>query len=104
MHLIDGDICDIYSNPTKTGKKYFVTFVENFSKYCYLNLLHYKDKFKIYKNKVENFYYIKIKCLKSDKKANTNFLNFVNLLALCMKLALHICYNKMAELKGKIGY
>lgn len=91
MHLIDGDICDIYSNPTKTGKKYFVTFVENFSKYCYLNLLHYKDKFKIYKNK-------------SDKKANTNFLNFVNLLALCMKLALHIWYNKMAELKGKIGY
>lgn len=86
MHLIDGDICDMYSNPTKASKKYFVTFIENFLKYFYLNLLHYKDKlldkFKIYKNKVENFYYIKIKCLKSDKKANTNILNFVNLLAL----------------------
>lgn len=32
MHLIHSDICDMHSNPTKGDKKYFVMFIDDFSK------------------------------------------------------------------------
>ena len=68
----------MYSNPTKGGKKYFVTFIDYFSKYCYVYLLHSKDQMldKIYKNKVENFYDIKINYLRSDKGGEYAFPKF----------------------------
>ena len=43
---------------TRGGKQYFDTFIDDFSKFCYVYLLIHKsemlDKFKIYKVKVEN--------------------------------------------------
>ena len=32
IHLIHSDICDMHSHPTKGGKKYFVMFIDDFSK------------------------------------------------------------------------
>ena len=57
LDLIHSNICDLYGTPNLGGNKYFVTFIDNFSRYCYVYLLHSKDevmhKFKIYKNEIE---------------------------------------------------
>ena len=42
---------------TRGGKRYFTTFIDDFSKYCYVYLVSHKnelfDKFKIYKTQAE---------------------------------------------------
>jgi hypothetical protein len=67
---VHSDICDMHSNPTRGGKKYFVTFIDDFSKYCYVYLMFLKDEilenFKVYKTKVKN-QCDRIKCLRSDR-------------------------------------
>ena len=51
-------------------KKYFITFIDNNTKYCFVYLLRRKDetleKFTHYKNLVENQLNINIKVLRSD--------------------------------------
>lgn len=37
-------MCDVHSTPTRGGKKYFVTFIDDFSRYYYVYLLHSKDE------------------------------------------------------------
>ena len=53
------------------GNKYFIIFVDDSTKYCYLYLLKSKDeaieKFALYKNEVENKLKKKIKVLRSDR-------------------------------------
>ena len=52
-------------------KRYFITFIDNFSKYCYVYLINHKselfDKFKVYKVEVENQLERKIKILHSNR-------------------------------------
>ena len=74
LHLIHSDVCDMHSNPSKGGKKYFVTFIDDFSKYCYVYLLHSKDQ--VIAMCVENFCDTKIKCLRSDKGGEYAFSEF----------------------------
>ena len=69
LELIHSDVCD--SNKTSRGcNKYFIIFIDDFSKYCYVYLLKSKDeafkKFKVYKAEVENQQEKKIKMLRSD--------------------------------------
>ena len=53
------------------GRIYFVTFIDDYSKFCYTYLLKFKDKvldwFKVYKAKTENQLDRKIKILRSDR-------------------------------------
>jgi len=55
---------------TKGGKKYFMTLIDDSTRFCYVYLLKTKDEalhyFKIYKAKVENQLEKKIKRLRSD--------------------------------------
>ena len=55
---------------TKGGKRYFMTLIDDASRFCYVYLLQTKDEaldyFKIYKNEVENQLVRKIKRLRSD--------------------------------------
>jgi len=55
---------------TKGGKRYFMTLIDDASRFCYVYLLQTKDEaldyFKIYKTKVENQLERKIKRLRSD--------------------------------------
>jgi len=48
------------STPLIGGKKYFITFIDDYSKFCYVYLLHSKDeamvKFQAYKDDVELHY------------------------------------------------
>ena len=34
LQLIHIDVCDMHSTPTRGGKKYFVTFIDDYSKNC----------------------------------------------------------------------
>ena len=58
LNLIHSDICDLKFAPTRGGDKYFITFIDNIIKYCYMYLLKIKDealeKFILYKTEVEN--------------------------------------------------
>lgn len=71
LDLIHSDVCDLHSTPSIGGKKYFVTFIDDFSRYCYVYLLHSKDetldKFKVYKSEAELHCETFIKCLRSDR-------------------------------------
>ena len=42
--LIPSDVCDLHSTPTIGEKKYFLTFTYDYSRYCYVYLLHSKDE------------------------------------------------------------
>ena len=64
-------MCDIKLVQTKGGKRYFITFIDNCTRFCYLYLMRSKDeaieKFKIFKSKVKNQLSKKIKILRSDR-------------------------------------
>ncbi|GJY48599.1 zinc finger, CCHC-type containing protein [Tanacetum coccineum] len=57
LELIHNDLCDPHATPSLGNKKYFVTFIDDASRFCYVYLLHSKDealdKFKVFKTKVE---------------------------------------------------
>ena len=71
LELIYSDTCDLKYVQTRGGKKYFVTFIDDCTRYCYVYLLRSKDealeKFMHYKNEVENQLGRKIKAIRSDR-------------------------------------
>ncbi|XP_050387501.1 uncharacterized protein LOC126803807 [Argentina anserina] len=71
LGLIHSDLCDFQSTPSRYGKNYYITFIDDCSKFCYVYLITSKDEalsmFKIYKAKVENQLDKKIKILRSDR-------------------------------------
>ena len=44
LNLIHTYLCDLKYIQTKGGKKYFLTFIDDCTKYCYVYLLHIKDE------------------------------------------------------------
>lgn len=58
LDIIHSDICDLKLTLTRDNNKYFITFVNNSTKYYYVYLLKSKDKaieiFAFYKIKVKN--------------------------------------------------
>lgn len=58
LELIHSDICNLKFVQTRGDKKYFITFIDNCTRYDYVYLLRSNDDaleaFKQYKNKVEN--------------------------------------------------
>lgn len=69
LDLIHNNICEMMDTLSRGGKRYFITFIDDVSKYTYVYLLRTKDeafeKFKSYK--VENLLNLKIKVFRSDK-------------------------------------
>nr|GEV11729.1 zinc finger, CCHC-type [Tanacetum cinerariifolium] len=57
LELIHSDLCDLHATPSLENKKYFVTFIDDSLRFCYVYILHSKDealdKFKVFKTKVE---------------------------------------------------
>ncbi|GJS67851.1 zinc finger, CCHC-type containing protein [Tanacetum coccineum] len=57
LELIHSDLCDMHATPSPGNKKYFVTFIDDALRFCYVYLLHTKDealdKFKVFKTEVE---------------------------------------------------
>ena len=58
LELIHSDLCEMNGVLTKGGKKYFMTLIDDSTRYCRVYLLKSKDEalnfFKIYKAEVEN--------------------------------------------------
>jgi transposase InsO family protein len=65
------DICEMNGVLTEGGQAYFMTMIDDASRYCYAYLLKIKDEalnyFKTYKAKVENQLEKKIKRFRSDR-------------------------------------
>nr|ABA94191.1 retrotransposon protein, putative, Ty1-copia subclass [Oryza sativa Japonica Group] len=71
LELLHSDLCEMNGVLTKGGKRYFMTFIDDATRFCYVYLLKTKDEaldyFKIYKAEVENQLDRKIKRLRSDR-------------------------------------
>ena len=71
LELIHSDLCEMNGVLTKGGKRYFMTLIDDASRFCYVYLLQNKDEaldyFKIYKTEVENQLERKIKRLMSGR-------------------------------------
>ena len=69
LDLIHSDVCGMKVVQTRGGKKYFITFIDDCTRYCYVYLLRSKDEaiFMQYKNEVKNQLNRKIKVLRSDR-------------------------------------
>ena len=70
LELIHTDICGPFPTASWNGHTYFITFIDDYSRYGYLYLIHQKaqalEVFKIFKAEVENQLGKKIKAVKSD--------------------------------------
>jgi hypothetical protein len=71
LELIHSDICEMNGVLTEGGQRYFMTMIDDASRYCYVYLLKTKDEalncFKTYKAEVENQLEEKIKRFGSDR-------------------------------------
>lgn len=71
LQLIHSDVCELNGLLTRGGNGYFITFIDDYSKYTYIYLMRNKDevfdKFKLYKSLVENQKEKRIKILRSDR-------------------------------------
>jgi hypothetical protein len=69
LELIHSDICEMNGVLTEGGQRYFMTMIDDVSRYCYVYLLKTKDEalncFKTYKAEVENQLEKKIKRFRS---------------------------------------
>ena len=71
LEIIHTDVCCPISIPARGGFLYFITFIDDSSRYGYIYLMKHKsetfDKFKEFQNEVENQRGKKIKFLRSDR-------------------------------------
>ena len=71
LELIHSDVCGPLNHAAHDGSTYFMTFIDDKSRYGYVYLMKHKskifDKFKIFRNEVEKQTSKFIKCLRSDR-------------------------------------
>ena len=71
LELVHTDLADFRNSESRGGKRYYITFVDDYSRYTKLYLLRSKDEaekmFLIYKAEVENQLDRKVKRLRSDR-------------------------------------
>jgi len=71
LEIVNTDICRPFDSPSFGREKYFITFIDDFSRYCYIYLLHEKsqavDALKEYITKVERQLDRKVKVVRSDR-------------------------------------
>ena len=85
--MVYSDIFEFNGILTRGGKRYFITFIDDYSCYTYVYLLRRKDEafdaFKRYKVDVENQKERKIKILRSDRGGEYFLEEFDNLCEEC---------------------
>ena len=68
LGVIHTDICGSFTPPAMSGNKYFITFIDDYSHYGFVELIHEKfDYLEAFKVKVELQQRKKIKVVHSDK-------------------------------------
>ena len=70
LELIHSDVCGPMNIKSCGGARYFVTFIDGYSRYIHVYFIKSKDEvfnvFKMFKNEVENQTDNKIKCIRTD--------------------------------------
>jgi transposase InsO family protein len=71
LELVHTDLCGPFSTESQAGNKYFITFIDDFSRYCWVYFLRQKNQafscFKQFKSLVEANSVERLKCLRSDR-------------------------------------
>ncbi|GJX36332.1 retrovirus-related pol polyprotein from transposon TNT 1-94 [Tanacetum coccineum] len=71
LEIIHTNICRPFDTPSFTGEKYFITFIDDFSRYGHVYLLHEKSQsinaLEVYVNEVERQLDRKVKIIRSDR-------------------------------------
>jgi sensor histidine kinase YesM len=108
LDLIHSDLCEMNEILTKGGKRYFITFIDDSTRFCYVYLLKSKYEalhyFKTYKAKVENQLERKIKRLRLIVVENifqVIFLIFLWNTVLFMRGHRHTHHNPMGFLRER---
>ena len=70
LELIHTNICGPFPKASWNGQQYFISFIDNYSRYGYLYLIKEKsqslDMFKAFKAEIENQLNKRIKAIRSD--------------------------------------
>ncbi|KAK8554259.1 hypothetical protein V6N12_031225 [Hibiscus sabdariffa] len=87
LGLIHSDVCGPMNTQARGGFQYFITFTDDFSRYEYIYLMRHKsealEKFKEFKNEVQNQHGKSIKALRSDRGGEYLSQDFEELLKEC---------------------
>ena len=87
LGLTHSDVCGPINTQAKGGFQYFITFTDDFSRFGYVYLMQHKfeahEKFKEFKNEVQNQHGKSIKTLRSDRGREYLSQNFDDLLKEC---------------------
>ncbi|GJT93226.1 retrotransposon protein, putative, ty1-copia subclass [Tanacetum coccineum] len=71
LGIIHTDVCGPLRHVSRQGASYFITFIDDYSRYGYVYLLKHKhevfETFKVFKNEVENQLGKTIKAIRSDR-------------------------------------
>ena len=71
LGLVHSDLGDLHATPSLGQKQYYITFIDDLTRFCYVYLVHSKsealDRFKAYKTEVELQTGTKIKRLRTDR-------------------------------------
>ena len=71
LELVHTDVCGPMSTQAKGGYEYFITFIDDYSRYGYVYLMRQKsktfEKFKEFRVEVENQLGKRIKAIRSDR-------------------------------------
>src|SRR6266540_4347259 len=71
LDLVHTDVCSLMSSAARGGFQYFITFIDDLSRYGYIYLMRNKsksfEKFKEFQNEVQNHTCKTIKFLRSDQ-------------------------------------
>jgi hypothetical protein len=82
LDLIHSDLYEINRLLTRGGKKYFMTLIDDDTRFCYIYFLKIKDEalhyFKVYKVEVENQLERKIKRLHCEHKVDLSLVVWVD--------------------------
>ncbi|KAK8557572.1 hypothetical protein V6N12_009801 [Hibiscus sabdariffa] len=87
LGLIHSDVCGPMNTQARGGFQYFITFTDDFSRYGYIYLMRHKsealERFKEFKNEVQNQHGKSIKALRSDRGGEYLSHDFDELLKEC---------------------
>ncbi|KAK8596896.1 hypothetical protein V6N12_065375 [Hibiscus sabdariffa] len=87
LGLIHSDVCGPMNTQARGGYQYFITLTDDFSRYGYIYLMRHKsealERFKEFKNEVQNQHGKSIKALRSDRGGEYLSQDFDELLKEC---------------------
>ncbi|GJT18478.1 retrotransposon protein, putative, ty1-copia subclass [Tanacetum coccineum] len=87
LRIIHIDVCGPLRHVSRQGASYFITFIDDYSRYGYVYILKHKHEvfeiFKVFKNKVENQLGKTIKALRLDRGGKYIIQEFKDYLKAC---------------------